>query len=72
MPGGMTGFDLATAAQRRQPGLKLLFASGYARAPLAHDHQLARGLSVLRKPYRKQELARKIREALDLPDGACG
>src|SRR5258708_2441702 len=31
MPEGMTGFQLAEAARQRQPEIKLLFATGYAR-----------------------------------------
>ena len=66
MPGGMTGYDLAIAARRLQPRLKVLFATGYAKAPPAGD-ALGTRIPVLRKPYRKQELAHRVRETLDAP-----
>ncbi|HUN51349.1 MAG TPA: ATP-binding protein, partial [Candidatus Sulfotelmatobacter sp.] len=65
MPGGMTGFQLAAEARQRYPGLKVLFATGYAKAPTTAENQPGMTVPVLRKPYRKQDLARKLREVLD-------
>ncbi|MGH7002965.1 MAG: response regulator [Alphaproteobacteria bacterium] len=63
LPGGMDGPALAKEAQRRRPGLPVLFASGSVdsegRSPL-----LPPGAQVLGKPYRKAELARTLREIL--------
>jgi signal transduction histidine kinase/ActR/RegA family two-component response regulator len=65
MPGGMTGFQLAAEARQRHPGLKVLFATGYAKAPTTAENQPGMTVPVLRKPYRKQDLARKLRDVLD-------
>ncbi len=59
LPDGMNGHELAAAAQKKQPRLKVLFTTGYAKA---QENEQPR---MIRKPYRKQELAEKIRAALD-------
>jgi PAS domain S-box-containing protein len=63
MPGGMSGLDLAREASARRPGLKVLFTSGFPGALMAGRELPAD--AVLGKPYRAQQLARKIRAALD-------
>jgi PAS domain S-box-containing protein len=65
MPGGVNGWELADLAQRARPGLPVLLTSGYALETLIR-HGRANGDSlVLTKPYRKAELARRLREALN-------
>jgi CheY-like chemotaxis protein len=65
MPGGIAGQELANIVLSRHPGVKVLFTSGFAQlngsragAPLSVPH-------LLTKPYRKQDLARAVRAALD-------
>jgi len=65
MPGGMTGLQLAEAALKFRPQLRVLFTSGYAEGSMQHRGAGGRSLRLLTKPYRKQALAQKIREALD-------
>jgi PAS domain S-box-containing protein len=67
MPGGVSGLDLAERAQALQPGLRVLFASGYPLETLASRGKLNIASMILNKPYRKAELALRIREALDAP-----
>jgi len=67
MPGGMSGKDLADEALRRYPGLKVLLTSGFTDAFLANDAALESRYSLLNKPYRKPDLARAVRQALDRP-----
>ena len=65
---GMTGAELGIEAQRRRPGLPVLLTSGYeqpvadagATAPVV-DHRF----ELLRKPYRREELAAAVRRRLD-------
>jgi PAS domain S-box-containing protein len=65
MPGGFDGQELARQARALRPGLRVLFTTGYTEeATLRHD-RLAAGTQVLSKPYRRADLARRIREALD-------
>jgi len=65
MPGGMTGYQLAAVAQNLHPRLRVLFTTGYARALPGSDPVVAHPGAMLRKPYRKQELAVTVRAALE-------
>jgi two-component system, cell cycle sensor histidine kinase and response regulator CckA len=67
MPGGMTGGELADAARRLRPGLKVLFTTGYARMQSKNGNDRFDAAPLIRKPYRRKELAEKIREALTTP-----
>jgi signal transduction histidine kinase len=63
MPGGMNGFDLITRARGVRGGLKALVTSGYANV---HRPGTDRpDVPLLLKPYRRGELAKYIRLALD-------
>lgn len=64
MPGPMDGGQLAQAARLRWPGLKVLFTSGYPRNVLIDGGRLQGDVHLLAKPYRRAELAAKVREAL--------
>ncbi|MBN1239188.1 MAG: PAS domain S-box protein [Gammaproteobacteria bacterium] len=64
MPGGMSGTELAREARQRRPDLKVLFTSGYTDAA-ALEQGLEDGSELLTKPYRKHELAQKVRAVLD-------
>jgi PAS domain S-box-containing protein len=62
MPGKLNGWQFAEAARRGRPGLKVVYTSGYsdlgAPTPTANA-------SMLKKPYRLEELGRTLREAID-------
>jgi len=66
MPGGISGWDLAERARQIRPGLPTLFSSGYALEALIEQGQVPRHAILLRKPYRKAELARLLKQALAL------
>jgi len=68
MPGSMNGHQLASEVQRRRLGIKVLFTSGYTENAIIHHGRLDSGVLLLAKPYRKSEMARMIRKALDRPD----
>jgi PAS domain S-box-containing protein len=61
---GMTGFDLVRKARQLRPGLRALLTSGYERASLGGD-DFAAEFEVLRKPYRREQLATAMRKTLD-------
>ena len=72
MPGAMNGRQLADQAAMRRPELKVLFTSGYTEDALVHQGRLDPGVLLLAKPYRRTDLARMIRRALDTPPvGTC-
>jgi signal transduction histidine kinase len=66
MPGRLNGIELARAARAARPALKVLLTSGFAKAAIdggqLADDELKHLLS---KPYRKAELATKVRKVLD-------
>lgn len=63
MPGGMNGRQLAEAVLARRPGTKVLYTSGYT-DEFVHDGRLDTGVALLRKPYRRADLAQMIRKVL--------
>ena len=65
MPGSMNGRQLVDEALKRRPSLKTLFTSGYTENAIVHHGRLDSGVLLLAKPYRKSDLARMIRMALD-------
>jgi two-component system, cell cycle sensor histidine kinase and response regulator CckA len=57
LPGGMTGLELADAARRLRPELRVLFTSGYSEDLNARSAATSSDLPILAKPYRKHALA---------------
>ncbi len=63
MPGAMNGYQLAVEALKRKPGIRVLYTSAHAGDRILEI--AGRALQpMLRKPYRDDELARAIRDAL--------
>ena len=62
---GMNGRQLADEMQRRQPGLRVLFMTGYSRNAIMHQGRLDAGVSLLQKPIAQATLAGRVREMLD-------
>jgi PAS domain S-box-containing protein len=71
MPGELTSTQLAELARQLQPGIKILFTSGYAENAIVHNGRLDAGVNLISKPYKRDQLARKFRQILDeaLDDG---
>ncbi|RUT31351.1 response regulator [Arsenicitalea aurantiaca] len=65
LAGPMNGRQVADIALARQPGLKVLFMSGYTENAIVHHGRLDRGVNLLSKPFRRGDLARKLRAILD-------
>jgi PAS domain S-box-containing protein len=68
MPGGMNGRDLARLAHARWPRIGMLLVSGFPNVGLDQNDGRFR---LLRKPYRNEDLAKALRQALDdvrMPD----
>jgi CheY-like chemotaxis protein len=64
LPNGVNGVELARMAEAMRAGLKVLFTSGFPEAAFGPNGALPKGAALLGKPYRKEELAQRLREAL--------
>lgn len=69
MPGGMNGVVLAREARLRRPMLKVLLTTGYAEASLDRTDAGGVEFDLLNKPYRRNDLIRRVRTVLDGPRG---
>jgi len=61
----MNGRDLAGIITGLQPGIRLLFMSGYTADVIAHQGVLEEGVEFIQKPFSLAEMTRKVREVLD-------
>jgi PAS domain S-box-containing protein len=64
MPGRLNGYDLASEANKHRPGLKILLTSGYNQKLNSGVSAELGNTSILHKPYRRAELAARIKAAL--------
>ena len=65
LPGSMTGRDIADQARAIQPGIAVLYISGYARDAIIHQGKLDEGVELLMKPFTRDTIIRRVRELLD-------
>ena len=63
MTGKLTGTDLVSEARKLRPNIRILLTTGYAEKAISNANQGA--WQILRKPYRKRDLALKVRGILD-------
>jgi two-component system, cell cycle sensor histidine kinase and response regulator CckA len=62
---GMNGRVLGEQLLPRQPGMKVLYMSGYTDSFIAGHGVLEAGIHLLHKPFTEEVLVRKVREVLD-------
>jgi len=72
MPGKIKSVELARRAAARSPSVPTLFTSGYTRDEIVHHGKLDAGITLLSKPYRRDDLARKVRGVLRAAAGGAG
>ncbi|WP_275786377.1 PAS domain S-box protein [Pararhizobium gei] len=60
----MNGRKLADAALLLQPGLRVIFATGYTNNAVVHNGILDPGTNFLQKPFTLEQLASKVRSVL--------
>ena len=63
---GIDGPTLAAEISEAHPGLPVLFVSGYASETIIDRGELGEDAAFLAKPFTAEELARRVRELLDL------
>ncbi|CAH0233868.1 Blue-light-activated protein [Massilia sp. Bi118] len=64
MPGPVRSIEVARQAKQMFPSIEVLFTSGYTQNAIVHGGRLDPGVELISKPYRRDELARKIRQLL--------
>jgi two-component system cell cycle sensor histidine kinase/response regulator CckA len=67
MPGGLTGRQLAENLLTKDPGLRVLFTSGYSPGMAGKDLTWLDGHDFLAKPYEPATLVQRVRSRLDCP-----
>ncbi len=65
LPDRMSGRDVAEAVSEAVPSCKVLYMSGYTGEAIIKDGGLDEGVMLLTKPFPREALANKIREALE-------
>ncbi|WP_462186182.1 MULTISPECIES: response regulator [unclassified Frankia] len=63
----MQGTELANRIRAQQPGIRVLYMSGYADPVLTAQGKLDPGVSLLTKPFSERTLLDKVRQVLDAP-----
>jgi CheY-like chemotaxis protein len=62
---GMNGRLLVEAALLHQPGIKVIYMTGYARNAIVHHGIVDAGVNLLPKPFTIEALGRRLRQVLD-------
>ena len=64
LPKGISGIELAKQGKVINPDLRVLLTSGYPEEVFQHQERMEEGTLLLRKPYRRKELADTLRRAM--------
>jgi PAS domain S-box-containing protein len=61
----MTGPDLAKRLTAREPGMRIMFMSGYIDDSVVREEIREKGIAYLQKPFTPANLVKKVRDVLD-------
>jgi len=64
LPGKVRGREMAERIIAIRPEVKVLFMSGYTENSIVHHGRLDDGVQLLGKPFKREQLARKVAEVL--------
>ncbi len=67
LSGGMNGAEIAAEARRLQPGIKVLYTTGYAENVIVDEEGTGAEVALINKPYRLADLLERVRGILDDP-----
>ena len=64
LPGKVRGRELAERITAIRPEVKVVYMSGYTENSIVHNGRLDDGVQLISKPFQREQLARKVAEAL--------
>ena len=64
LPGKVRGRELSESITAIRPAVKVMFMSGYTENSIVHHGRLDDGVHLVGKPFKREELARKVAEVL--------
>jgi CheY-like chemotaxis protein len=67
MPDGISGLQLAEKLKAENPGLKVIFTTGYSAELMGKGFEMKEGVNFLQKPYPPQKLVQTVRNGLASP-----
>ncbi|HEV7924929.1 MAG TPA: response regulator [Verrucomicrobiae bacterium] len=65
MPDGISGLQLSETLKAQNPGLKVIFTTGYSAELMGKDFKIKEGVNFLQKPYPPQKLVQTVRNGLE-------
>ncbi len=64
LPGRLRGREVAERITAMRPEVRVLFMSGYTENSIVHNGRLDDGVQLIAKPFKREQLARKVAEVL--------
>ncbi|MDR3537192.1 MAG: CHASE3 domain-containing protein [Acetobacteraceae bacterium] len=72
LPGKVRGRELSERILAVRPAVRVLFMSGYTENSIVHHGRLDDGVQLIGKPFKREQLARKVAEVLAMPWPSAG